>query len=686
MPLYKIPNQPLFTDPNQPTVEYCPGDYCHIVLSDDPIYVQWYQTACGLNETCDDNFTDVSLGADLAATGCADPIIVLSDPSWTCGAAPTDPTFTKTTSAAYETVNFTGLGLTQYSVYKITFTITGRTQGGIKLAIGGTPTASFSSWYTDNGTYTVYLQMQSPVPADDDFWIYGSGSFLDPFVPIEAQDPFLGTVHDISIQEVASNCWDGGSGTWDMDGLGGACKTGTGTGVLTDNIGGNYLLAATYYELTFVISNYAAGTLTPQISNVVVDPISGNGTFKRYGTPSAPGVIAFTPDADFVGCVETVDIRALKNDYLINMFYLDPLISIIHNISSYLTYYNEFVTLCVSPSQVPAIEGCWQLNMYDDCDVQYGDYVQNPTFSGGGSPDFWTPATDWRRSLAGGGVYTGVDAQFDFLNGATPPSVVLLYASAPFQTIDPFIVTTQNINYVAGNYNISVRIRANTDVVNNGIRVSISGGQITPSVVFKTVGVHNYNVVYDPTIDSSSSLRAQLVGSFTVNGSIEVDDINITRLAPYSATYESDCFKVVASAPKTKLFIGTSDKETFGFEFVNSGFKLLQRLECRALNPTWPINRDGYTYSTGSSNLNYAEIEKYFELFIEACPATSHGALALQMNIDFSIGNIETDAVEYYVADGDYTPEWDRTGASDIAPSRISLKIKDSGMLFNRSC
>ena len=121
---------------------------------------------------------------------------------------PTDPTFTKTTSVTDETVNFgVGLGLATNSIYKITFTITGRTQGGIKLAIGGTPTASFSSWYTDNGTYTVYLQMQSPVPADDDFWIYGSGSAFDPYVPTEAQDPFLGTVHDISIQEVASNCW-----------------------------------------------------------------------------------------------------------------------------------------------------------------------------------------------------------------------------------------------------------------------------------------------------------------------------------------------------------------------------------------------------------------------------------------------------------------------------------------------
>lgn len=669
MPLFKIPNQPLFPDENNPTDELCSADYCHLVASDDPIYAQWYQTPCGINEACDPDMTDVSYtpihSQDFTST-CPGAYVLAG--GWICSGG-----LTGSSSIANGTATLNPAGITQWENYKIEVTIGAFSQGWVEIFLGSTGASTSSGRITTGGTYTFYLTNESAVNSLI-FLCSGTG---------EPEGYFNGTVESVTVTEVSMTCWNNGSGTWVISGTGGACKTDTTlSGDLDDGAGGNYLTAGNYYKLEVVISGYTSGTLTPKVGGTSGDVIEGNGTFTRYIEAGASTYVAFTPSTDFIGCVESIDIRELKytGDYTVTIVDADSLAEI-EDVTTYVTFYNQYVTLCVKPSDIALGQGCYRIYVYDTCDIQYGEYVTNPTLSGGGSPNVYDLPTNWYRF---GG--SGANSQFDFSGSSAD---VTYNAATPGHSDFPYIINEQNINFVAGNYRITFDIVANTDTTNNGVYVFIQTGQSTAATLFKTVGTHTYDVVFDPDggADTIFNRRVEVLWAFTANGTIEVDNVQVTRLAPYDATYVSDCFKVVADASRTKLLIGTCDTEQFGFEFANSGFKLLHRVECRAFNPSWTMSQDDYTFSTGSTERNYAEIEKFWELFIEACPATTHGTIALQINCDnFEIGDTETDTKTYITSPGDYTPEWDRTGASDIAPSRLQLKIKSEGMLFNRKC
>lgn len=677
MPLFKIPNQPLFPDPNRITEPFCGDDYCHLVAFDDPIYAQWYQTPCGVNETCDEDFTDVSLGSEIMAGACGSYTV---NGAWSCAVG---PVFTHAVSVANETVQLPTAGLTTGSRYQVTFDVANRTAGAVRVGVGLLTSREVTPWVDENGSYTFYVTMDSSTATNDDVWIIATGDFYNPYQP---DDAFIGDIQNISIKEITYGCWSDGSGTWEIDGTGGACKSEDGTGDLTDDVGGTTLTGGTYYEMTFIMSNYVQGEVTPKIGNDVLDPVSGNGTFQVYGTPGVAGNVTFTPSNDFRGCIDSVDIRALKNDYTITIVDNETL-GEIEDISSYLSYYGKWVTLCIKPSDINLSESCYRLSLFDTCDLQYGEYTDNGVFLGGSGSviDGWTPV---------------VNSQWDYSGGKCK----ILYSGGGLESTNPFCNNTYNELFFEDDYADGVTVsnyRITFDVDSRNATVGVAtditvgvriGNQDTAITYFGPGAGQTYDVEvpvpYGLTTDAPRKGRIQIFGRFDngSQGEIIIDNVQVAKLSPYQASFISECFKVVNAPPsKSKLVIGTCEEEQFGFEFTNSGFKLLQRVECRGLSPNWKTSRDSYTFSTGTKDLNYAEIEKLWDFFIEASPPSVHGAMALQINCDtLEIGDTETDTKAYVVEDGDYSPLWDRSGASDLAPSRIQLRIQQEGMIFNR--
>ena len=101
------------------------------------------------------------------------------------------------TTTSSNNINQGGLGLVQNKFYKIVFTITNTTLGGVRIRLG---TGSFSSTYTD-GTHTLYLQQTT---TNDAFRFYSDSSGV-----------FNGEIDNVTVEEVNTGLqgyWKMGSG------------------------------------------------------------------------------------------------------------------------------------------------------------------------------------------------------------------------------------------------------------------------------------------------------------------------------------------------------------------------------------------------------------------------------------------------------------------------------------------
>ena len=101
------------------------------------------------------------------------------------------------TTTSSNNINQGGLGLVQNKFYKIVFTITNTTLGGVRIRLG---TGSFSSTYTD-GTHTLYLQQTT---TNDAFRFYSDSSGV-----------FNGEIDNVTVTEVNTGLqgyWKMGSG------------------------------------------------------------------------------------------------------------------------------------------------------------------------------------------------------------------------------------------------------------------------------------------------------------------------------------------------------------------------------------------------------------------------------------------------------------------------------------------
>lgn len=104
----------------------------------------------------------------------------------------------------------------------------------------------------------------------------------------------------------ADSNWSKGTG-WTISGGKANKAAGTGSGLTQVGI----LTAGLYYELTYTVSNYSAGTLTPRFGNpATVQPVSANGTYTVKGIAAAPD-FAFIADAAFAGSVDDVSVKQI---------------------------------------------------------------------------------------------------------------------------------------------------------------------------------------------------------------------------------------------------------------------------------------------------------------------------------------------------------------------------------------
>lgn len=311
-------------------------------------------------------------------------------------------------------------------------------------------------------------------------------------------------------------------------------------------------------------------------------------------------------------------------------------------------------------------------------DATSGGYSQNGVWvwrlapTNGGTVDFKiTPTSEFDGDITG---IILVEVVIPHISGGT------FYNPA-----NPLIVT--------GNYEMEFEITNINDVLGSGAIGAGAGitAMAQATVYETTAAVHTVSIPnYVPgtqtpfvstnftTIDPAGGVRGYI-------GSISIDSVELVRVEPFEATYESECINYQLSHPRTKAITGYSDQNAFGLEFVNTGYMIFQRVYCRSIAPTYRKQSNIAEFGTGDASLKYSEITKVWQLHTAPMSESAHDCLAIQSSCDHFIISDTIGTGNEYVADGgDYTPNWNGSGSYDLATGTLDLRLKLGGQLYNR--
>lgn len=257
-------------------------------------------------------------------------------------------------------------------------------------------------------------------------------------------------------------------------------------------------------------------------------------------------------------------------------------------------------------------------------------------------------------------------------------------------TAFPIITNAAQPLFTPGSYQTDWEIISSTD---NAISCRFYLEGATPITQYETaVAVHSYSQSYTLNggnvkgIANFSKTSIDYVQLNYVVGGITVDNISVKKVSPFDATYTSECLKYDSNGfARSKMLVGYCDQPSFGFEFANTGFRLQQRAEIKSIAPTYPKSTTIMKSGTGNARVAYSEIEKYWQVHTNFASETFHDATAAIISCDhFLIGDTESTGIEYVAEAEDYSPNWQTDGSYSLATAVINVRVKEKGQVFNR--
>lgn len=559
MPLYLNRRQPYFPDPLSPNNYNCDSKvYCHPVQLGDTVWVQGHQTPCGASEIEDPNFSDLTLGPELvvngnfsAGTDWTSEGAALPADGWSITGGQADHNAAPSNS---EALWQTGLGMVVGTTYRVTIDVT-RVSGWINVILGDGVDEVSSNPIDETGSYSFDLLFQDAV---------------NDLIQIDPTPTFDGQIDNISVKAITFTNWDTNGG-WSLED-GSACHIEGQTGLLEQTVA-NYIVANDYYVIGVNASSVVQGSVDVYIANVLVGTISSTGFKYFYGTPTLAGVVSFDPSSDFIGCLDFLPqgedlepgLYLLKNSHSADLITQDGVTR--YDVSPYISYYEDKVTLELNIETLEVPEGCYYLEIFDACQIQGSNLVVDGDFANGNY-------TEWQRSNQGQQYdITGGQLEFIFapLEGAS------LITNGDFATGD-FTGWTAGANWaVVGNAAVhtpgstatlsqTVNITpppAPPGVLQHWIQLVMSAwtvGTITVTLADKT------SVSYGMNDTITFPLRPTVGGaqSFTITPSSNFDG-TIDDIALHEATAIWSDFPTIINTVNLDYLAGNYDLE---FEIV----------------------------------------------------------------------------------------------------------------------
>lgn len=405
MPLLKNTFQPYFPDPDAPPQFDCGEEYCNLVSSGDIVRQQWYQTPCSASLVVDPQFNDFTLGAEMIVNG----NFATNANNWNSNGVAINATACPATVSGWcfntnrlghdgtgtddDSAYQAGLGLVAGNLYQVVWTVQGMTQGSIYTQLGDAAGATQGAVQTTNETFTEYIY-------------YNDSDDVIQFFP---STDFDGNIDSISCKLVTMNEWAGDFWIFDS---GSACVPIANASVgRLYNLAPTYLTTGDYYTATYTL-NITSGSI-----RMYVDDGAGGaqtnlqtaddtpGIYTQYFTALQDGTIGFDPSVDFVGCISSVTVQRLRNDYT---FELINAAGDSVDVSYLATYTENKIDLNIDFGALRedgVIDfGCFTIFVYDSCLISGDNLVQDGNFSNGDFSEWTRGNGAWQYDMSGGQI------------------------------------------------------------------------------------------------------------------------------------------------------------------------------------------------------------------------------------------------------------------------------------------
>ena len=315
--------------------------------------------------------------------------------------------------------------------------------------------------------------------------------------------------------------------------------------------------------------------------------------------------------------------------------------------------------------------------------VKLGNAANGTTYTWSGNDDF----IQIYQPKQSGSVDIVFTPSSNFNGEIDDVKVVLTSGHTAF----PILTNVAQPLFTPGTYQTEWEIIGSSDP-SISVRTNIIGA--SPLTTYEsTVGVQSFTQSYALT-----GGNIQIVANFSktdplyypqlnyVIGDITVDNINVQKIEPFEATYTSECLNYSSNPiPRTKMIIGYCDQNALGFDFENTGFKLMHRAEIRSLNPNYPSTTEIMKSGRGNDRTVYGELQKYWQVTTDFASETFHDTMAAILICDhLEMGDTEGTVTEYSPLPEEYSPNWNGEGAYSLATATFQVRVKENGQKFNR--
>ncbi len=315
--------------------------------------------------------------------------------------------------------------------------------------------------------------------------------------------------------------------------------------------------------------------------------------------------------------------------------------------------------------------------------VKLGNAANGTTYTWSGNDDF----IQIYQPKQSGSVDIVFTPSSNFNGEIDDVKVVLTSGHTAF----PILTNVAQPLFTPGTYQTEWEIIGSSDP-SISVRTNIIGA--SPLTTYEsTVGVQSFTQSYALT-----GGNIQIVANFSktdplyypqlnyVIGDITVDNINVQKIEPFEATYTSECLNYSSNPiPRTKMIIGYCDQNALGFDFENTGFKLMHRAEIRSLNPNYPSTTEIMKSGRGNDRTVYGEVQKYWQVTTDFASETFHDTMAAILICDhLEMGDTEGTVTEYSPLPEEYSPNWNGEGAYSLATATFQVRVKENGQKFNR--
>jgi len=500
-------------------------------------------------------------------------------------------------------------------------------------------------------------------------------------------------VSDISLIEVADDCWDFDANLWNIT-TNALCKIAGTSDTLTNAA---VLLISERYQIKVTITGRTAGFISLNVAGISGGQIDDNGTFTQYFTPAATSALSIYASSLFDGCILNVEIFTLRNNYVFEL--RDRAGTLISTLSDHdgneygrVIYSENYVTLSfkfdttLDDNDHALVPGCYYIYAYDRCEVQYDEIIVDGGFSN-------PMGIYWMDTSGAGATVTGNEMVITKVGiGSLNATIANLYlgtdGSGNYQD-NPAILSG------AHNYRVSFDVTVNDDPAN--MTVNILGGYQVPNPKpflqgATPVGSYTADISFNPNYQDPQRAWFGIVAEFiNTSGTIQIDNVSVRRIEPFDVTYISQCIEYVTDAECTKYIQGYCFADNLGFKFYDDAlttyiFKLAQRIYIRAINPVGAEENDDYLYSEGTKSRNFSQVAKVYNIITEHISESCIDALRMARNCEhFEIGEPTGTFTEWLAISGDLVPIWNKSGESKLAPCSFNVQLKDTDVKFFRN-